>query len=263
MTDTFDFHAENIDDILGSDFDSPEPISDTSTEVTQPDVQESVDAPPSQADAAPANEQPKDWNPEGPGNVREALRQAREEARAAREQAEQVQAYLAQLQAQAQPQEAAPEIDPLDPDAHAFYTQQLEAIQSQTAQQMSQMRLEMAETFARQSLPDYDAVVGRLKDYAGVLNVNAILQSPNPALAAYQFAKQLGPNPQDIEAQVNAQVEARLKALAPQLTAQQPQAPKTLSNIPAAATNADGPDLSNLTKADFKKYGLDLLDHLG
>lgn len=208
------------DEALGGDYIEP------TTEVATEAPAESVETQPSPAE--PVQEQQPDYNPEGPGNVREALRQAREAERMAREQLAQYQAYVQQLQ-QPQPQQETEFLD----EALAQHTQsQLTEMRAQFEQQTQAMRIEMAETMARQQFPDYDEVIGRLAEMDAV-NVAAFLNKPNPALAAYQFAKQY--TPQAIE----AEVQRRVSEIAKTLTPQTPKAPKTIGNLPAAAPNVD------------------------
>lgn len=108
----------------------------------------------------------------------------------------------------------------------SFYENPDEFVQRQiqTVEQQATQRLYAAlEEQARETYPDYDEVFEQVKEYAQANPAagEQILRSPNPALAAYKFGKQLAElrqmqDPQayrqKIEAEVRAKVEAELKA---------------------------------------------------
>jgi hypothetical protein len=250
-----DFSSIDIDAALGSDFALP-----VESVEAQPSPAEPVAPTPEPAPTAPAPEPqpPAGWNPDGPGDVRVALRQAREEARMYQEQ-------LAALQAQAQQTEQ-PTVDPLDPEAHQFYMSQIAAIQSQMQGQLQQYAMQQSVDMARRMDPEYDNKIAFLYQMSqhpvlgGRIDFNSLAREHSPAQAALQIydeLKYLDPNFRSAE--VQRQVAEALKNAQPQKT----QAPATLSSMPSAAPNDSGISLDKLTKADYMKYGLDILDMLG
>lgn len=243
---------------LGADFSAEG--SDTSAsgaEAAAPQPETAVVNEPAAGVEAPVTQAPETqptWNPEGPGDIREALRQERENARRYQEQVAQYQAILeAQAQAQGQVAMQEPEIDVLDPEAFAYQQQELAAVRQEVVRAQQDTRVEMSEAFARQSYPDYDATVASLQPYVaqGVVSLDAIWASPNPAQLAYQLGKQFqGSDPGYIE----AEVQRRLAQLAPRLTPQSPQAPRGLGTLPPAAPNTDAKgDPSRISAATVAK----------
>lgn len=108
----------------------------------------------------------------------------------------------------------------------SFYENPDEYVQRQiqTVENRATQRLYTAlEEQARETHPDYDEVFEEVKEHAASnpAAVQQILSSPNPAMAAYRYGKQLREmkemqDPQSyrqkIEAEVRAKVEAELKA---------------------------------------------------
>lgn len=221
---------------------SADPVVDTQdTSTAQPESSappaESVDTGTSpQEPEAPQTQEPaqSDWNPEGPGNIREALRQERELRRQLEQQNAQYQAYLAQMQQAQQPQ-----VDPLDPEAFQHTQQQIGKVRSELQMEMLRTRVQIAEDLTRAAHPDYDQVISIFADpkYASRVNVQSFLNEPNPAKAAYDFAKQLRANDPAHIQQLIREEAAKLAAQA--ATAKAPVAPPSLGGVPAAAPNND------------------------
>lgn len=235
----FDYEAELT---AAMSADPAVDTQDTSTDQPESGVPpaESVDTGTSpQEPEAPQTQEPAqpDWNPEGPGNIREALRQERERARQLEQQNAQYQAYLAQLQQAQQPQQ--PALDPLDPEAFQHTQQQIGQVRSELQTEMLRTRVQIAEDLTRAAHPDYDQVIGIFADpkYASRVNVQSFLNEPNPAKAAYDFAKQLRANDPAHLQQLIREEAAKLAAQA--ATAKAPVAPPSLGGVPAVAPNND------------------------
>lgn len=260
----FDFSTMDIDAALGSDF--PAESVDAQTSPAEPVVAEQPVTPETAATAAPAapvetaspaTEPPAGWNPEGPGNIREALRQAREEAQAYRDQ-------LSALQLQAQ-QAAQPSVDPLDPEAHQYYLAQIQRLEQQMQTQLQQYAMQTSVEMARRADPEYDNKIAFLQQMSqhptigSRIDFQSLAAERNPAQAALSLYDELKfLDPKFRESEVQRQVAEALSKAQPQ----KPQAPQTIGNIPTAAPNDSGISLDKLTKADYLKYGTDILDML-
>lgn len=249
---------------LGADF-APEATQDTTPQGTETAIPQ-----PEQGGVPQEGQQPQEgqpgWNPEGPGDIREALRQEREAARRYQTEAAQYraaleeQAYREQVAAHQARQEAM-EVDALDPEAFAYQQQAVAALEERVEQATSQMRMEMSEAFARQAWPDYDATLATLgnianhPEYKGFINLEAIMSSPNPAQTAYQLGKRF----QHLDpAHLESEVQRRLGELAPRLTPQSPQAPRGLGTLPPAGPNTDDKgDPSRVSSAQLAKMSND------
>lgn len=288
-----DFETLNLDEAFGGDF-VPEP--ETAVQLSDLELPEAAGeetTPDPQAEPQPEEEAKpeKPWNPDGPGKPSVALRKEREEnkalkaerdrlaaekaeferqlseTRAQQEQAQQQQRY-AQEQATYErlleeqgPEAAQAYANQINAQRQAEYAQQQNAVKAQYDQQRVQERAALSVEFARETYADFDDVVGKLmaSPDAQFINWAVIDSSPNPGKALYEYAKRN--LPVDREA-LKAELLAELKQ---QLTPAKPKAPPTLAKLPAAAPNdGDGAlDLNNLTKADFQKHGLNLLDLIG
>lgn len=236
-----DLDLDNIGEALGGDFGEQDaaPQGD-STADPGPEAQATEEQP-------QANQE---WNPEGPGNIREALRQERERARQYEQQLAQYQAWAAQVQQQQAyqqqlaDQQQQQEFDPLDPDMHAwtqaqlsYVEQQIAQVQQSVQQQFTQWKLQQSGDYARAKYQDFDAAMEALVPFEQYVNWDLIRNSENPAEATYQLAKGfMAHNPQAIE-QI---VQQRLSQIVPKLTQPaSPQGARTLGALPAAATNSD------------------------
>lgn len=278
------FENMNLDEALGADFDEPG-APETTPEPTIQDETEAdpaagdVETPSPQAEPKPEAEQdkPKNWNPEGPGKPSVALRQAREELRAAREEAQRYQQQVAAFEAQQaevrRQQEAAAfaaQLETLaieDPEQAAALIQHRQQTEAQRVRQeaetrLTQERAALSVEYARETFGDFEEVVGSLMNspQAQFVNWEAIDKSPNPGKALYEYAKSV--RPVDVESLKKDLKASLLAEMKQQLTPAKPQAPNLLGNLPAAAPNEGGLDMDQLTKRDFQKHGLNLLDHL-
>jgi len=200
------------------------------------------------------------WNPDGPGDIREALRQEREQLRLYREQMELQQQQLQQYQAwyQQQQQLAAQEqqrqyLEELadDPDQlQAYLQQQQHAAWQQAQQQQTTYKLQMAAELARQSIPDFDQQLGKIYNLLGPDIVDAMAaQQSNPALWAYQFAKNFSATPEEINSRVEAEVQKRLAEIAPRAQVKQSTNSRGIGHLPASGRNTDPTPESDLFKA--------------
>lgn len=216
----------------------------------------------------PTTEQPQpeatteqeNWNPDGPGDIREALRQEREQMRLYREQVELQQQQLAQYQAwyQQQQQQAAQEqqrqyLEELadDPDQlQAYLQQQQQAAWQHAQQQQVTYRIQMAAELARQSIPDFDQQLNKIYGLLGPQVVDSMAaQQANPALWAYQFAKNFSSSPDEINARVEAEVQRRLSEIAPRAQVKQSTNSRGIGHLPASGSNVDPMPESDLFKA--------------
>jgi len=206
------------------------------------------------------NTEQNNWNPDGPGDIREALRQEREQLRLYREQMELQQQQLNQYQAwyQQQQQLAAQEqqrqyLEELayDPDQlQAYLQQQQQAAWQQAQQQQMTYKLQMAADLARQSLPDFDQQLGKIYNLLGPDVVDSMAaQQANPALWAYQFAKNFSASPDEINARVEAEVQRRLSEIAPRAHVKQSTNSRGIGHLPASGRNIDPSPEGDLMKA--------------
>lgn len=261
---------------LGADF--PDVGDSPDAEVTTPDdaagITPSPQAEQQQETQGQAQDQPTDPSqapkPDGPGDLRVALRQEREARR-------QMEARLQQFEQQQQAERARAEAEAFneqvselaltDPDQAMALIQQREAAiaqryQAEAQQREVQARVQLSLDYARRNIgEDFDRQIARLHELGPALDWTPFNAAPDPAMAAYEWAqKNLAPDVEALRASIKAEVLAELK---PQLTPAKPQAAPTLRTIPAAASNEAPVDLNSLTKRDYQKHGLDLLDLIG
>lgn len=237
---------------------------DTTTE-SEPQVEQPEQTPAGE-EPAPEPEQPAqaqqegDWNPDGPGDLREALRQEREQLRYFREQMELQQQQLQQYQSwyQQQQQLAAQEqqrqyLEELsyDPEQlQAYLQQQQQAAWQQAQQSQTVYKLQMAADLARQTIPDFDQQLNKIYDLLGAEVVDSMAsQQANPALWAYQFAKNFSMTPDEINARVEAEVQKRLAQIAPRAQVKQSTNSRGIGHLPASGQNYDPSPESDLFKA--------------
>lgn len=209
---------------------------------------------------APQAEPQQDWNPDGPGDLREALRQEREQLRYFREQAELQQQQLAQYQAWYQQQQEAVAAQQqreyleelaYDPEQLQAYLQQQQQVAFQQAsQQQAEYKVKMAADLARQTIPDFEQQIGKLYNLLGAEVVDSMaMNQPNPALWAYEFAKNFSSTPDEINARVEAEVQKRLAQIAPRAQVKQSTNSRGIGHLPASGRNSDPAPESDLFKA--------------
>lgn len=118
------------------------------------------------------------------------------------------------------------QLEQAQPEAPNFYEGPERYVQTLLAQERQQMQASMVsalEAQAREMYPDYDEVFAELEEQApdNPALIQKVMQSPNPALAAYKLGKQLRELKQmqdpdayrnKIEAEVRAKVEAEYRA---------------------------------------------------
>lgn len=202
----------------------------------------------------------KEWNPEGPGDLREAVRQEREQLRLVREQMqmqqqqlEQYQAWYQQQQQQAEAERQRQYLEELadDPEQLQQYLQQQQQAAWQQAQHHQQtQRVQMAAEFARQAIPDFEVQVNKLYSLLGHETVDAMaMQQENPALWAYQFAKNFATSPDEVNARVEAEVQRRLAEIAPRAQVKQSTNSRGIGHLPASGKTVDAGPEADLFKA--------------
>jgi hypothetical protein len=188
----------------------------------------------------PTQQQAEDWNPDGPGDIKAALRQEREQARALKQQLAELQQWRQQqeqaaYQAQAQAEEAQRQAErraqlenTFDPDDqerlyHQWRNEDAQRIQYQAQQAHVQALYQQGFEIGREAFPDFDTVLNRgLADpeLAPVLEAvaqRAIAEGKNPTIAAYKTAKRLDPVSAEerIKAEVQKQVQSVLQKRQP------------------------------------------------
>lgn len=230
----------DLEAAYGSDFEQP--AEEAPAQDDAPPAQaEGVTTPPPQADAQPepqATPDPETLDVPG-GYAKGAFREYRAkiatlEAQIAQfqqqQEAERQKADEAAFQARLQ------ELAYEDPDQAAALLQQHQQqtahqLQAQYEAQRTQERAALSVEYARENIKDFDTVVGALMNspQAQYVNWAAIDATPNPGKALYEYAKSVAPVDRNA---LKAELLAELKS---QLVPQQPQAPKTIGNLPAAA----------------------------
>lgn len=220
---------------------------------TEEEDGEEIDAP----DAQPAH------NPDGPGNIKAALRESRDAAKAIKAQLDatnarlaayeaeraQQQAALQQQQQAARIQQAVEDMHPEDIPAYLEQVtrQQQEQMQRQAREQQAWSRLADSEQAARLSLPDYDAQIDKLTSLfdAGMVAAWAQQQQGSPAIAAYTKAKGIFTQ-SDLDAAREAGRAEALESLPARRRA--PQSAPRLADIPAAGRAKDSTPVERLSK---------------
>jgi hypothetical protein len=225
------------------------PVSEELASDVTPEAEEQVQAEPQQ-----------DWNPDGPGDIREALRQEREQLRLYREQMlmqqqqlEQYQAWYKQQQEQAEAERQRQYLEELadDPEQLQQYLHgQQQAAWQQAQQQQQVQRVQMAAEFARQAIPDFDAQLNKIYSLLGHEVVDSMaMQQENPALWAYQFAKNFATTPDEVNARVEAEVQRRLAEIAPRAQVKTSTNSRGIGHLPASGKPVDAGPEADLFKA--------------
>lgn len=258
----------------------PEPENQDPTPVTAEGFEDDKESPtaepqPEQVPEPEATQaQDPNWNPEGPGNIRAALKESRQETRQLREQLNALQQQM-QLQAQQQQQaQVLAQFEQLsldDPDQAQAYLQQYQAnLAAQAEQQVAQTRLQMSEEIARASMKpgEYDAQIAKFIQVFGEEGIQWAARQTNPAQAALSRLSTVYTK-DDVETLVQNRIAEELAKLAPRLQAQDPKALRTIGNLPKAAVESETPqdkriaNAMNLTAAgtdDFDAAYRKLLD---
>lgn len=241
------------EEALGADVVQEEteqtPVSEELASDVTPEAEEQVQAEPQQ-----------DWNPDGPGDMREALRQEREQLRLYREQMlmqqqqlEQYQAWYRQQQEQAEAERQRQYLEELadDPEQLQQYLHgQQQAAWQQAQQQQQIQRVQMAAEFARQAIPDFDAQLNKIYSLLGHEVVDSMaMQQENPALWAYQFAKNFATTPDEVNARVEAEVQRRLAEIAPRAQVKSSTNSRGIGHLPASGKTVDAGPEADLFKA--------------
>ena len=202
----------------------------------------------------------QEWNPDGPGDIREALRQEREQLRLYREQMqmqqqqlEQYQSWYRQQQEQAEAERQRQYLEELadDPEQLQQYLQTQQQATWQQAQQQQQIeRVQMAAEFARQAIPDFDAQLSKIYSLLGHEVVDSMaIQQDNPALWAYQFAKNFSTTPDEVNARVEAEVQRRLAEIAPRAQVKTSTNSRGIGHLPSSGKTIDAGPEADLFKA--------------
>lgn len=238
--ESFDLSASDISEA----FEEANYSLDASPAPVTPPADEESAADPTPADPA--------FNPEGPGNLKAALKAEREQVKALKAQfdvtnsrlaaieGERQQAQQAQQQAQQRQlmQQNLEMMDPADVPAYveAVQRQQQQQLQAATQQQQAWARVKDSEEAARLSLPDYDAQIDKLTGLFGLQAVAdwARQQPGSPAIAAYTKGQSIFTQADLDAAEARGRATA-LEAGQPRGLRKQPSAPR-LANIPSAGT---------------------------
>lgn len=201
-----------------------------------------------------------DWNPEGPGDMREALRQEREQLRLYREQMqmqqqqlEQYQAWYNQQQEQAAAEQQRQYLEELadDPEQlQAYLQQQQQAAWQQAQQSQYEQKLVMSADLARATIPDFETQLNKLYSLLGPEAVDRMaMQQANPAMWAYQFAKNFAVTPDEVNARVEVEVQRRLAEIAPRAQVKQSTNSRGIGYLPASGKSVDAGPEADLFKA--------------
>lgn len=228
------------------------PVSEELASVEQEPVVEQ------ETEAEPESEE--NWNPDGPGDIREALRQEREQLRIYREQMQmqqqqldQYQAWYRQQQEQAEAERQRQYLEELadDPEQLQQYLHgQQQAAWQQAQQQQQVQRVQMAAEFARQAIPDFDVQLSKIYGLLGHEVVDQMaMQQENPALWAYQFAKNFATSPDEVNARVEAEVQRRLAEIAPRAQVKSSTNSRGIGHLPASGKPVDAGPEADLFKA--------------
>lgn len=202
----------------------------------------------------------QEWNPEGPGDMREALRQEREQFRLYREQVqlqqqqlEQYQAWYRQQQEAAAAEQQRQYLEELadDPEQlQAYLQQQQQAAWQQAQQSQYEQKLIMSADLARATIPDFEQQLDKLYSLLGGETVDRMaMQQDNPAMWAYQFAKNFAVTPDEVNARVEQEVQRRLAEIAPRAQVKQSTSSRGIGHLPASGKAIDSGPEADLFKA--------------
>lgn len=250
---------EGAMDALGAMPTDSAPVTDATTPAGEEPAAQQPQQPENPADPQQP-EEGEGFNPEGPGDHTKAFQAYRQQiadlkAQMAQEaQArQQYEAYFANLRAQQEQAQMAEQLEQYTDDPEslaALLQQQQREYQQQAQQQVTTQRLSMAADLARQTFPDFDQQLGKLYANLGPEIVDRLAaQQDNPAMWAYNFAKTAFLTPEEVAAQVESQVQARLAELAPRIQPKTPIASRGIGQLPAAAPNSNAHPMQDTARA--------------
>lgn len=218
------------------------------------EVQGETSVDPSETENVEEAPAPEQQQTEGPGNLKVALKEARAETKAEKSARKALEEELATLRSQVNTFQnmfgslGEDSSDPLDPDAYSALKNQIKAVQSQAMEQVQLTRVEISREFARQQYSDYDDVAASLRPYveSGLINLDAILASANPAQMTYKLGKMLQGEAEVGEAKVREDERKKVLAELSGKAKSGGRAPVTLRNAPNAKgidnSQADDPE---------------------
>lgn len=228
-----DMSDDDLDALLGGDDEST--ADETTTEQAEP--QGEVSEPPAEQDppAEPAapEETPQPQARQVPLAELQRERQRRQQYEASLNDPNVLAQRLQQLGYQvAQQQQQQPEF--LDESLAQYTDQRLQGFEGQISQMEQRLRAQMSVDMAKIAIPDWEQTVNAMFELANdpemapVLQAldNQVMQSPNPAMAMYNYAKRLAaPKPASSEADIERRI---AEGVAAALAKQQPgiQGPK-------------------------------------
>lgn len=207
---------------------------------------------------AEASPESKAHNPEGPGNVKAALREVRGENKTLKAQLAELSAWKATQEAEraqqvaeyqqqqrlAFVQQQVEDMDPADVPAYLAQVQQQETarLQADAQERLSWSNLAQGEELLRDVHEDYDTQIDKLTGLFGPAGRSLVAQwarsQPKGALAAYQAAKGLYTQ-SDIDAAKAAGRQAALDEIAGRSTARKQSAQPRLGAIAPVAKVPD------------------------
>lgn len=207
---------------------------------------------------AEASPEGKARNPEGPGNVKAALRQARDEAKTLKAQVAELSTWkqaqeterarqVAEYQEQQRQTAIQQRLEELDPEDHPAFLaqvqkQETDRIQAEAHRRQAWTTLAQGEALVRTVHTDYDDQIDKLAGLFGEGGHGIVAQwalgQPNGALAAYQAAKGLYTQ-SDIDAATTAGRQAALDEIAGRTNARKPSAQPRVGAIAPVAKVPD------------------------
>lgn len=252
--------GEPLDAVEGAPQDTPQETPPA------PVVPDTPAAPPP-SDAVGPDERKREWNPDGPGNPAEALRQERErskqlQAELARYQ-EAERAKQAELDRVAQQRQIETEIDGKYTEEVAATVQQREALAAEAARKAAaedfrQQREKLSLSYLQKTHPDALERIGHFIDQIGE---DAFLKLREQALdtddpAGWLYAKaKVVPLPGEIDKRIEEAVAAKLaEALGKRQSDTTADTPPLAHLTSGTATPEGDPDCDNMSDAELKKY---------
>lgn len=279
---------EQLEAALSGDVSEADTTTETGDTTTEGESVTTTDAEPpaDQVVTDEQGEQGEGLNPDGPGDLRVALKQERERAKAERERAEQLaaeaaelrayrqqieaQQYQAQTQQQAEQyrQQLAERLEFVDGQEAAAIVEEIRRIDAQQMQQNYQAyaaneRLQFSASVMADAHPDFAEHLTRAyEEFGPALDQLALSKSPNnPAKWAYELGKRLNAEA-NFETRLAAELEKRLPA-AVQEVLQKQKPPDTQGHKGIAHISADGVGGKTVTKSPSEMSDAELARALG